>query len=402
MSNHSLQSANLTLNLSNTKFDLIIKPSPVRLRMKKKPCFLVSLCLFLSTFSLMAVESVNLKLETVVIDPGHGGKDAGAVSADKKTYEKTLVLNIAKALERKINQGCPEVKVVLTRRNDVFLPLLTRADIANRNNANLFISIHINASTKKQPSGFSAHILGESKNKKNDVFGLNMDVSKRENAVVMLEEDYSVKYQSFDPSDPASSIVFNLIQSAYYEQSLHFAECMDHSIAGTQLQRRGVSQDNFYVLWRTAMPAVLLECGFISNANDLAYLRSAAGIEAIAESIYKGFLRFKKDYESSAEAIASPVEKQASVTQTTPSQKSTPTPKESGRFGVQVLVSAKTDRGIDGFTPSIIKDGRYYKYIVVRSDSLEEVKKNLKNVKKKYPDSFIVEILENQVVPCKK
>lgn len=352
--------------------------------------FLISL--FLSIFqSLSATETVNLKLQTVVIDPGHGGKDAGAVSRDQKTYEKTVVLNIAKALEKKINEGCPDVKVVLTRRTDVFLPLLERADIANRNKANLFISIHINASTSTKPNGFSAHILGESKNRKNDVFGLNMDVSKRENAVVMLEEDYSVKYQPFDPSDPASAIVFNLIQSAYYEQSLHFSECMDATIGSTRLSRRGVSQDNFYVLWRTAMPAVLLECGFISNANDLAYLRSKAGIDAIAEAIYKGFLKFKRSYESSADAV---VTHKAPVSHQTPAQE--------GKFGIQVLVSAKTDRKIENYKASIIKDGRYYKYVITRSNSLDEVKKNLQNVRKKYPDSFIVEIQENKVIPYRK
>ncbi len=361
-------------------------------------------CLFLGAalvFPAAAADAVCLRFETVVLDPGHGGKDAGAVSKDKKTYEKNLVLSIAKAVEKKLNDGCPEVKVVLTRRTDVFLPLLERAEIANRNKANLFISIHINASPKKSPNGFSAHILGESKNKKNDVFGLNMNVSQRENAVVMLEEDYSVKYQGFDPSDPTSAIVFSLIQSAYYEKSLHFAECMDASIAGTKLAKRGVSQDNFYVLWRTAMPSVLLECGFISNDHDLAYLRTAKGIDEIAESIYQGILKFKSSYEASQATV-----EQAPQPVVTTSAKEAPVlaaaPAPEGRYGIQVLVSARTDRKVAGWTPSVIKDGRYYKYIICRDDNVETVQKNWREVQKKYPDSFIVEIREETVIPLKK
>ena len=358
--------------------------------MKNLGTFCLALLLSVSLLPAGAEESVGLKLETVVLDPGHGGKDAGAVSKDKKTYEKNLVLSIAKATEARIQEACPEVKVVLTRRNDVFLPLLERAEIANRNKANLFISIHINASTKTSPNGFSAHILGESKNPSNDVFGLNMNVSKRENSVVMLEEDYSVKYKGFDPSDPASAIVFNLIQSAYYEQSLFFAGCMDGAIADTRLARRGVSQDNFYVLWRTSMPSVLLECGFISNEKDLSYLKTKEGIDQIASAICTGFLAFKKNYETTVDAaLPEPVE----IVQGYPN----PT------YGIQVLVSAKPDRKIKGHPEAqAIKDGRFYKYIVGRSASLEEVRKISGEVKKNFPESFLVIIEEKGISPYRK
>ncbi|MBP5539240.1 MAG: N-acetylmuramoyl-L-alanine amidase [Bacteroidales bacterium] len=328
-----------------------------------------------------AVDPVSLKLETVVLDPGHGGKDAGAVSKDNKTKEKDLALKIARKVRDKINEGCPGVKVVLTRDKDVFIPLLDRAEIANRNKANLFISIHINSIKKPGPSGFSAHILGESKNKNNDVFGLNMSVSQRENAVVQFEDDYSVKYQGFDPSDPASAIVFNLIQSAYYEQSLLFAGMMDASIAGTKLVRRGVSQDNFYVLWRTAMPSVLLECGFISNPDDLSYLRSEKGIDEIAQAIYEGFMQFKAQYESVEGTV----------------QASAP------RYGIQVFASSEPDKKIKGDYPKkVIKVGRYYKYIVYPGDDWAVVRENWKKVKKNYPDSFLVEIDGDKVTICRK
>ncbi len=349
-----------------------------------------------------AADPVSLKVETVVLDPGHGGKDAGAVSKDKKTREKDLVLKIAKKVREKINEGCPEVKVVLTREKDVFIPLLDRAEIANKNKANLFISIHINSVKSTGPSGFSAHILGESKNKKNDVFGLNMSVSQRENSVVQFEDDYSVKYQGFDPSDQASAIVFNLIQSAHYEQSLLFAGMMDESIAGTRLARRGVSQDNFYVLWRTAMPSVLLECGFISNADDLAYLRSEKGIDAIAQAIYNGFVRFKEKYEGAEGTVQSvtPVVPAISVPDV-PAQNEV---KEvSGRYGIQIFASSDPDKKVKGDYPKkVIKSGRYYKYIVCPGDDLAAVKENWKKVKKNYPDSFLVEIQGNEVTICRK
>ena len=349
-----------------------------------------------------AADSVSLKLETVVLDPGHGGKDAGAVSKDKKTKEKDLVLKIARKVRDKINEGCPEVKVVLTRDKDVFIPLLDRAEIANRNKANLFISIHINSVKKTGPSGFSAHILGESKNKNNDVFGLNMSVSQRENAVVQFEDDYSVKYQGFDPSDPASAIVFNLIQSAYYEQSLLFAGIMDASIAGTKLVRRGVSQDNFYVLWRTAMPSVLLECGFISNPEDLAYLRSEKGIDEIAQAVYEGFVQFKEKYEGAEGTVqaVTPMVPAVSV----PDEVSGTTKKTAGgRYGIQVFASSDPDKKVKGDYPKkVIKSGRYYKYIVCPGDDLATVKENWKKVKKNYPDSFLVEIDGDKVTICRK
>ena len=369
-----------------------------------KNCVLFACLLFGLGFfvPMRAADPVSLKLETVVLDPGHGGKDAGAVSKDKKTREKDLVLKIAKKVREKINEGYPEVKVVLTRDKDVFIPLLDRAEIANKNKANLFISIHINSVKSTGPSGFSAHILGESKNKKNDVFGLNMSVSQRENAVVQFEDDYSVKYQGFDPSDPASAIVFNLMQSAYYEQSLLFAGMMDASIADTRLARRGVSQDNFYVLWRTAMPSVLLECGFISNSDDLAYLRSEKGIDAIAQAIYEGFVQFKAKYEAvegtvqsstpSVPAIAVPDEAAGKIRDTS-----------SGRYGIQIFASSDPDKKVKGDYPKkVIKSGRYYKYIVCFGDDLAKVKENWEKVKKNYPDSFLVEIQGNEVTICRK
>ena len=223
-------------------------------------------------------EARKLRLNTVVLDPGHGGKDAGCVSKDGKTYEKNLTLSIAKLLGQKIKEEYPDVKVYYTRLTDRYITLNERADIANRNHADLFISIHINANTSSSPSGFSAHIFGRSSGKDSDLFRGNMELCRRENSVILLEDDYSTNYQGFDPEDPESFIFFNLMQNAFYEQSLLFAGDVIQSLSGGPIvKNRGVSQDPFFVLWKTSMPSVLLELGFISNSADLKVLTSEKG-----------------------------------------------------------------------------------------------------------------------------
>ena len=167
-----------------------------------------------------------LQLRTVVIDAGHGGKDAGCVSRDKKTYEKTVTLDIARRLEQKIKAAYPDVHVKMTRSSDKFVELENRAVIANKAGANLFISIHVNSIGGKSTAarGFSVHVLGQSAKKGNDLYSKNLDLVKRENSVIMLEDDYKTKYQGFDPSDPQSYIIFSLMQNAHLSQSLTFAE----------------------------------------------------------------------------------------------------------------------------------------------------------------------------------
>lgn len=240
-------------------------------------------------------------LHTVVLDPGHGGKDPGAVSRDRKTYEKNVVLSIAKKLGDKIKAGYKnEVKVFYTRETDVFIPLQQRANIANSKDADLFISIHINACKTPSVSGHSVHVLGASSNPKSDVLSGNLDVCKRENSVILLEDDYSTKYQGFDPSDEASYIFMTLMQSAFYEQSIYFASLAEKELARGPLKaERGVKQDPFYVLWKTSMPSVLLELGFITNEQDLALLRTENGREQIAERLYQAFRTYKKNYDDS-------------------------------------------------------------------------------------------------------
>ena len=351
----------------------------------------------------------RLKLSTIVIDPGHGGHDPGCISADKKTQEKAIALDIAQRLSRKIGESLPGVKTVLTRSSDKFVTLSGRADIANDLGADLFISIHVNAQAKgTSANGYSIHCLGQSSREGNDLFSKNLDLIKRENSVILLEDDYKTRYQGFDPSDPQSYILFSLMQNAHLEHSLVFAEEVANAMKGGPISHnRGVSQDPFWVLWRTTMPAVLVEVGFITNANDLRALRSPEDRDRIAESLLKAVKAFKKRYDNSTAATTAP--ERAAKPEAAPAAESKPEPaaepeaepapekavESSGVvYGVQVLATSKkmkpTDAFFKGYTPLEVRSGKLYKYILVAGDDLAAVRKKKKELDKKFPGCFLV------------
>lgn len=262
---------------------------------------MVALSLLFVPFLTSGKENDNF-LHRVVIDPGHGGKDPGAVSRDKKTYEKDIVLSIGKMIgERISSEYKDDVEVFYTRTSDVFIPLNERADFANEKNADLFISVHINASARNLSAcGHSVHILGESSNPDRDVLSGNLDVCKRENSVILLEDDYSTTYKGFDPADEASYIFMTLIQGAFYEQSIFLASLVEQELGNnTALAPRGLFQNAFFVLWKTAMPAVLLELGFITNDKDLELLRTEEGCRQIADGVFNAFRIYKENYDDS-------------------------------------------------------------------------------------------------------
>ena len=258
------------------------------------------LSLLLSAAFSASAYADGLRLGTVVIDAGHGGKDPGCISKDKKTYEKTLTLDIATKLSDLIKAEFPDVNVILTRSTDEFVELRGRADIANRANANLFISLHINASSSTSPNGYSVHILGQSSQKNRDLFAENMDIVKRENSVILLEDDYQTHYQGFNPSDPESYIFMSLMQNSNLEQSLLLASIISEKLKGGPIKSdKGIRQNPFYVLWRTSMPAVLVELGFISNDTDLSALRQEDKRADLAKRLLGAFKDYKQLYDSS-------------------------------------------------------------------------------------------------------
>ena len=341
----------------------------------------------------------HLKLSTIVIDPGHGGHDPGCISADKKTQEKNIALDIASRLSRKIGESLPGVKTVLTRADDRFVTLSGRADIANNLGADLFISIHVNAQAKgTSASGYSIHCLGQSSREGNDLFSKNLDLIKRENSVILLEDDYKTRYQGFDPSDPQSYILFSLVQNAHLEHSLVFAEDVANAMKGGPISHnRGVSQDPFWVLWRTTMPAVLVEVGFITNPNDLRSLRSPEDRDRIAESLLKAIQTFKKRYDNSTAATSErpAVSETAATPENTTQPEAEPVVEASGiLYGVQVLATSKkmksTDAFFKGYTPLEVQSGKLFKYILVPGDDLAAVRKKKKELDKKFPGCFLV------------
>ncbi len=347
-----------------------------------------AICIFLALALCMSASADNgLRLKTVVIDPGHGGKDPGAVSKDKKTYEKTLALDISRRLSDKITAEYPDVKVILTRSTDKTLTLDQRASTANNADADLFISIHVNSSASTSPNGYSVHVLGQSSNKNRDLFAYNMDVCRAENSVVMLEDDYSTKYQEFDPSDPESFIFMQLMQSAYLEQSLVLAQYISDNLSGGPIKSgRGIWQDPFYVLWKTSMPAVLVELGFISNQQDLSQLKQETSREALADALFNSFSKYKTQYDNSLDinidTLSVPVE--------------IPAEEERIMYGTQIFASGKILKDNDsrflGYKPEVISGNDIYKYIIGVSSDPEEARKSFKEINKKYPSSFLVKI----------
>lgn len=358
-------------------------------------------------------EPAVVKLQTVVIDPGHGGNDPGCISRDRKTYEKTVALDIAKRLAQKISASYPDVTVKMTRISDKFVELENRAVFANKANANLFISIHVNSVSKGTSAhGFSIHCLGQSVRKGNDLYSKNLELVKRENSVIMLEDDYQTKYQGFNPNDPQSYIIFSLMQNAHLSQSLSFAEDVAQSFkeVGPIKHSRGVSQDPFWVLWRTAMPAVLIEVGFMSNPDDLAVMRTEKGRDGIAEGIYQAFRTFKGRYDGTAPAPTAaqpaPQENESAaqevVREEEPVQTVAPV-KDGILYGIQVLAIGKAmdpkDPYFMGYEPLVLPAGKVKKYVIGTSDSLVEVKKIFPKIHKKIKDSYIVKIENGTTTP---
>lgn len=320
---------------------------------------------------------------TVVIDPGHGGKDYGCIG--KITNEKTIVLDVARRLGKILNEETPEVKTVYTRSDDRFIPLNERAAIANRANSDLFISIHVNSVDKRtrgreKISGASVYTLGL--HRSDD----NLAVAMRENGVIELEPDFSETYQGFDPASSESYIIFELTQNRHMRQSIDFADAVQHELIGSAGRAdKGVRQSGFLVLRTTSMPAVLIELDFICNPTSERFLASENGRAKCARAIADAF---KKYY-----AVNKPADK--------PSQKlpapDSPAAKAHTPTYTVVLLSSATR--FENGDPRLAKlpadidvielDGNY-NYTDGTFKSLKEAKKHLRKIEKTFPKAFII------------
>ena len=255
----------------------------------KSILFITSLFLFAH-----AAANNNFSIKTVVIDAGHGGKDPGA-SGPGRTREKDLALAVALKLGENITKNFPDVNVIYTRKTDVFLELHERAEIANRAKADLFIAVHINSSPNSEFYGTSTYVLGLHRTE------ANLDVAKRENAVILLEEDRDKNYE-FDPNSPEGHIIMSMKQNAFLDQSIALASKVENQFENfSKRKSMGVKQAGFYVLYKTTMPSLLTELGFISNPEEEKYLQSAKGQEQIASALLNAFREYKTEMEGTTE-----------------------------------------------------------------------------------------------------
>ena len=228
---------------------------------------------------------------TLVIDAGHGGKDAGAKG--KYSYEKNINLNVALAFGRYVENNCPDVRVIYTRKTDVFIPLHQRADIANKNKADIFISIHTNAiAGKGSPTGLETYTMGLRRS------GEKLSAAMRENEVVLIEKDYQQHYEGFDPRMPESYIIFEVLNERFMAESVELAQMIQKKVCATAGRpNKGVKQDAFLVLRETSMPACLIELGYITTRTEEDYLNNKANIDALGKGIYQAFLEYKRKHD---------------------------------------------------------------------------------------------------------
>ncbi len=331
------------------------------------------------------------RIKTVVIDPGHGGKDPGALG-HSTSREKDIVLKVGLKLGQYLNDNFPDIKVVYTRQTDEFIELHERAAIANKEQADLFISIHCNASPSPSAYGTEIYVLGLHRTEE------NLAVAKRENSVIMMEDDYTDHYEGFDPNSPEGYILISMVQNAHLKQSIDFASMVDDQF-GSRVHRksRGVHQAGFMVLYKTAMPSILVELGFISNKNEEAFLSSEDGTSYMASAIFRAF----KDYKMSVEA-GIPVEgivKKEEI-KATPSSPYSPVEKvgeNSVSFKVQFLVSKTRMDKMEG-RYKVIKDFEieesgmnYFRYLTGNfSDYKDAVMFQGELMDKGVKDAFVV------------
>ncbi len=264
----------------------------INLPVKRKIIIFGIFSLLLLSFSTVKADRQGF-VRKVVIDPGHGGRDPGAIGALAK--EKDIVLAVALKLGNYIKENFNDVEVIYTRTTDEFIELHRRAQLANQNKADLFISIHCNASRSRQAFGSETFVMGLHRSLE------NLEVAKKENASILYESDYLQTYDGYDPNSPESNIIFSMFQNIYLDQSLHMATFVqDQFRERAGRHDRGVKQAGFLVLYNITMPGILVEAGFLSNAQEEKYLISETGQSHIASAIFRAFRDYKQHHDNIA------------------------------------------------------------------------------------------------------
>lgn len=408
-------------------FSYYCLPLPHHTRLMINRLFVI-LALFAACF--ISVRGADRKF-VLVIDAGHGGRDAGALG--KYSKEKNINLNVALAFGKYLERNNPDVKVVYTRKTDVFVPLYERAEIANRNKADLFISIHTNALERGRIArGFETYTLGDGRS---NATKTNLEVAKRENSVILLEENYEQHYVGYDPNSPESNIMFEFVQDRNLTKSIEFAKMLQKNVCrAASRPDKGVHQSNLAVLRLTSMPACLVELGFITTADEEALLNDRNRLDQMAVGIYNAFVEYKnKNYngisvpyrtdspmlpetpaqepantsETQEDASARQQPEQRTVAETTPQQheqqtvapqpEPQPAASADGRpvFKIQILVSSLNLKDGDAHLKGLTGCERYeengmQKYTYGASENYNEIYRLRKQILDKFPEAFII------------
>ena len=364
--------------------------------MVKSGNILIFLLLSIFVFSASAKDFV------LVIDPGHGGKDTGAQG--KIGNEKDINLAVALLAGQYITQEHPDVKIIYTRSKDVFIGLNERSEIANKANANLFISVHSNAmSNDTKTKGAEVYTLGVAR------FEENLDVAKRENSVILYEDNYEQKYQGFDPNSAESYIIFARMVNLYSEQSVNFADLVQKELDKTSKRyNRGVRQAGYLVLRKSSMPSVLVELDFISNLDAERFLLSQAGQNSLAKSISKAFTAYKKEFDrlgnnsiketpvveppqNASDKDTLPTPKDISPEKPNTLEKALPSAKiyKVQIFAVSKKLPAKSP-ALKGYKADFYVEDNLYKYTVGESSDWNEIERLRKSVTKDFKGAYII------------
>lgn len=399
---------------------------------KKYSCYTLIRALLVAAFMILVVADVAARQFTLVIDAGHGGHDAGAKGSF--SYEKNINLKMALAFGRYVEKNCPDVKVIYTRKTDVFVPLHKRADIANKNRADVFISIHTNALPGGRIArGMETYTMGMRRSNE------KLSAAQRENAVITYESDYKERYEGYDPNSPESAIMFEFIHDKNMAKSVELAKHVQKSVCSTANRPdKGVKQDVFLVLRETSMPACLIELGFITTPDEERLLNDDASIDNIARGIYNAFAKYKNDNYSGvnvplvapqkSDKVSLPTlipqddtdkqknrnaarnaEKTASKPQTAPSQprkaaaKTVNAPAGTSKaddadtpvFKVQIMANATKEaknsprfKGYDGI--DMYEEGGMYKYTIGASTNYNAINRLRASLATEFPGCFIV------------
>ncbi len=375
---------------------------------------LISVSLILSKSS-SAAKKDDKHINVVVIDPGHGGKDLGAAVGNAR--EKDIVLDIALRLGESIKTNYPGIKVIYTRTKDVFIPLYNRAEIANKNDADLFISIHVNGTENNTAQGTETFVLGQHRSKD------NLEVAKKENSVILLEDDYNTTYEGFDPNSPESYIMFELVQDEYLDQSVMLAsEIQTQFRQHAKRMDRSVKQAGFLVLRQTAMPSVLVEVGFISHPKERSYMLSENGKSALAASILIAFNEYKRKIEEkssfaihtetggSSSLVQDKKAQQPSANQTVNANinQAAGNVTKTGKIFYSVQIAASKNK-IDPSPPNFKGEKNVFRvefkdmirYFSGRFDIYEDAVNEKNRIEKKFPEAFVVAFENNELISVK-